>query len=416
MKRLVKISCLLLFLAYSWSCKQDDNDVTIQKKDISGFVQKGPFVNGTNITVSELTDELAQTGKTFTSQIEDDKGSFTLGQIQLESNFVELKADGFYYNENSGSTSGAQLTLFALSNLTDKSTLNVNIMSHLERNRVNYLIANGSTFEEAKDQAQQEILGIFGFEKNDIPDSELLDISQGGDDNAILLAISVISLGFRSDADFSELLANISTDIREDGVLTDPALGTALINDAVFLDPEQIRENLESRYTEVGVDANIADFEKYIQTFIDDTEYEFTKLIEYPEFSEYGENLLFLEKDSFYVSKEIPLSLSAILPVGASLKVVVSEGSLSWHAGFDGPVNWDVSNELIPTLEFTSIESGTECDVKLSFDGFYVPSPSDTLVNPTVEAASDTIKIDYYENASAEATRSRSVIVHGLKY
>ena len=48
--------------------------------------------------------------------------------------------------------------------------------------------------------------------------SEYLDISQPGDKNAILLAISVILQGYLSVAELSELLANITTDIREDGL------------------------------------------------------------------------------------------------------------------------------------------------------------------------------------------------------
>jgi len=49
-----------------------------------------------------------------------------------------------------------------------------------------------------------------------IPDSELLDITKSGDNNAILLAVSLILQGFRSEAELTELLAAISNDIRTD--------------------------------------------------------------------------------------------------------------------------------------------------------------------------------------------------------
>ena len=45
------------------SCEKDDNDV-IKKERINGFAQKGPFNNGTSVTISELDKDLAQTGKT----------------------------------------------------------------------------------------------------------------------------------------------------------------------------------------------------------------------------------------------------------------------------------------------------------------------------------------------------------------
>jgi hypothetical protein len=46
-------------------------------------------------------------------------------------------------------------------------------------------------------------------------DFDLLDTSQTGEDNAILLAISLIIQGFRTESELTDLLANISTDIRE---------------------------------------------------------------------------------------------------------------------------------------------------------------------------------------------------------
>ncbi len=93
----------LLFLLFS--CEEENNvnpneSHTIKKEKLTGYVQKGPFINGTSINISELSSDLIQTGKTFSSQISDNRGSFELRQLDLSSQFVELKADGFYYNEN----------------------------------------------------------------------------------------------------------------------------------------------------------------------------------------------------------------------------------------------------------------------------------------------------------------------------
>ena len=203
------------------SC-QDDEEVTQQKQSVSieGYVQKGPFINGTAITVSELDQKLVATGKNFTTQIIDNKGSFSLKDITLQSDFVQLIAEGFYFDEVRGEKSAAQLTLFALADVSNVNSVNVNLLSHLEKDRVIYLMQEEElSFSTAKQQAQQEILAIFGIEKADMAASELLDISQDGDDNAILLAISAILQGWQSVAELSELLANIITDIREDGVL-----------------------------------------------------------------------------------------------------------------------------------------------------------------------------------------------------
>ena len=71
---------------------------------ISGYVQKGPYVQGTEITVRELYSNMTPSGRTFTGTIEDNTGSFsTKGDLAYR--LVELSADGYYYNEVSGSLS-----------------------------------------------------------------------------------------------------------------------------------------------------------------------------------------------------------------------------------------------------------------------------------------------------------------------
>ena len=99
---------------------------------ISGHVQKGPYVQGTEITVRELYSNLTPSGRTFTGTIDDNTGSFsTKGDLAYR--LVELSADGYYYNEGSGSLSASKLTLSALSDLSDSSSVNVNLMTHLEK-------------------------------------------------------------------------------------------------------------------------------------------------------------------------------------------------------------------------------------------------------------------------------------------
>ncbi len=255
------------------SCEKENPDkphpVSLEK--LSGQVQKGPFLNGTSITIAELNSDMGQTGKNFSTQISDNRGSFELKQVDLSSQFVELKADGFYYNEVDDESSSARLILYALSNLSDKSTLNVNFLSHLEKDRVYQLLDEGYSFTEAKARAQEELLQIFSIEMPGMAESELLDISRAGDEHAVLLAISVILQGYRSVAELSELLANINSDFREDGELNSESVGSELVNGAMWLHLGEIRENLEARYKETGLEVDLPDFEKYVDIFLVNT-------------------------------------------------------------------------------------------------------------------------------------------------
>ena len=45
---------------------------------VSGKVQKGPYVQGTEITVRELDSSMTPTGNTFTGTIDDNTGSFSI--------------------------------------------------------------------------------------------------------------------------------------------------------------------------------------------------------------------------------------------------------------------------------------------------------------------------------------------------
>ena len=400
MRNIRLISMVSIILITSSCEKENQGNLSIDK--VTGYVQKGPYLNGTAITISELSGALDPSGRTFSTQILDNKGTFEINNINLSSEFVELKADGFYFDEISNENSIAQLTLFALSDIKDKTTLNVNVLSSLEKGRVGFLISGGSTFPNAKKQAQAEILKIFGIEKADINESELLDISKEGDDNAILLAISVILQGYRTVGELAELIANMSTDIREDGELNSPVLGTDLINHAHFLNLLKIRENLEYRYEEMGINASIPDFEKYVKLFQDSSDFEFTGLIEYPEYSDYGENILFNGKSSFETGHQY--SLAANLPHGVSLKIILKGGSWYFQVAPSGPVNWKVSQYDFENRSqiFTSLEPGKKCDLIIHFENSYW---NDSIV-PSV---SDSILVEYYENLVEVPTKTKVI-------
>jgi hypothetical protein len=227
-ERIKSLTILLLIITLFLGCEKDELDVPVSKKNIKGCVQKGPFINGSSVSVYDLQPDLSPTGKTFNSQILDNNGTFELKNIALSSDYITLRADGFYFNEVSGQQSGAQITLYALTDISDKSDININILTHLEKARVEYLIANGKTFAEAKAQAEKEILAIFNIEKQNVKLFENLNINKSGEDDGILLAISSIMQGYRSESELTELFSNISNDIREDGILNSVALGSSL--------------------------------------------------------------------------------------------------------------------------------------------------------------------------------------------
>jgi hypothetical protein len=369
MKQLVTLQ-IVLFLFLLVSCEKDPIPDEVTRTNVSGFVQKGPFINGTDISVAELTEELTQTGKMFSSQILDNKGTFDIKNIELTSPFVELKANGFYFNEVTNQNSPAQLTLFALADVTETSDINVNVLSNLEKSRVQYLVSGGMNFKTAKQQAQTEILSIFETVRFNIFDSERLDISKPGDGNAALLAASVILQGYLPVSELSELLANISTDIREDGVLNSAQLGTTLINNARTINLAEIRQNLEMKYEKMGLITTVPDFEKYVNQFIENTKFEFTAFIEYPPTGKYGLNLLDKGKTNYTNGT---YSMRAILPAGTSLKVKIRGNNWMYKAYQEG-TGWLASdwNMADTSRVFTSTRTG-DLDFEMILNDFGDP-------------------------------------------
>ena len=262
---------LPLGLMLSCSAKDENSSSSgsgTSSNTVSGYVQKGPFIQGTVITVWELDSSLVQTGRTFIGTIDDNTGTFN-ARGYVVSPYVELSAVGYYFNEVSGSLSTAPLTLQALSDMTDNSSVNVNLMTHLEKKRVEYLIDSGSTFTTAKSQAQTEILKIFNIENVSLGSSETLDISKSGDGNAVLLAISAILQSDKTEAELTELLSTINTDIRTDGTLDSTTTKATLATAMEYLKTRHIgdvtiRDNIEGRYSNLGVSATIPAFESYV--------------------------------------------------------------------------------------------------------------------------------------------------------
>jgi hypothetical protein len=273
MRNVLAVTICLAMLGVAFTACNKDK---VKKEVFKGYAQKGPFVVGSSITISELDAKLTQTGKTYFTIIPDNSGSFELTDIELVSNYVELKADGFYFQEVGGAVSEAQITLYALADIADVSSANVNVLTHLEKPRVEYLVKQKKkTFSEAKQQAQKEVLAIFGFSQPKTS-SEALNLT----DNAMLIAISCILQGNNGiTGNLTELMANIAADIKTDGKLDNTALGTKLMNSAYWISSpsvyeyssfslENIRNNMETMYAKHGINVSVPDFESYVLLFL----------------------------------------------------------------------------------------------------------------------------------------------------
>lgn len=245
----------------------DSDIVSIENKTVRGVSQKGPFLNGSSVTVQELNaHSLAQTGKSFEGKIKNDLGEFSVKIENLASQYVLLKVNGYYQNEVTGQKSGAPITLYALTDLSNRDQVNVNLLTHLEYERTLHLVENDSmSVADAKKQAEKEILESFSI-NGDFATAEDLNIFGTSEGNAALLAISVLMQCDLNEADFSERLANYAADMEADGKWSDAKTVTAIADWAQTKDLAgelvSIRSNVEK--WNLGI---VPEFEKFVRKF-----------------------------------------------------------------------------------------------------------------------------------------------------
>ncbi|MDY6333109.1 MAG: FISUMP domain-containing protein [Fibrobacter sp.] len=199
--------------------------VPIKSKTITGLAQKGPFKAGAIVDIFELELDgktFAQTGKSFTGKVSNDSGAFKISNVSLKSQYALLRVTGSFKSEINGEPVHGTLT--AVTDLSKRENVNVNILTHLEYDRVLYLLNKGMNFTSAKKQAEREVLAAFGFEEN-TSSSEDLDVLGRTDADSSLVAISRILLAGetkgtnRDEDDLVDLITEIAADIEEDGEL-----------------------------------------------------------------------------------------------------------------------------------------------------------------------------------------------------
>lgn len=276
MKRTLKFATSALLLIVALSC----DETTIVKNytgtgeektySIEGYAQKGPFIIGSNVTVSELNEDLYPTGKVFFATILDNEGRFELPGVLLVSPYIQIKVEGSYFTETQGGVpTGEVLTLYSIADIRDKQTINVNILTHLEKDRVEHLVQDESkSFKEAKKQALDELLKVFDLNNYDVPSSEELSMLSESEGNAVLLTISAIIEGFYNYERKLELITNFQRDF-QDGVLDDVEIQNTLLASALCLDPDRIVSHLTTRFPE----APIPNFKPVLSHFIENSSY-----------------------------------------------------------------------------------------------------------------------------------------------
>jgi hypothetical protein len=218
-----------------------------QPLTITGKIEKGPFSKGSIISFYELDSNLSQTGKSYSTTINDNEGNYELKVGSTNGNMVRVQTDGFYYNEILNGLSTSRIVMTGISKLDSTEKININVLTHLERRRVEYLMGtSGLSYDSAKKKSINELLKTFKITDSTITRSE--KISLFSDNKDILLNLSLLFLGYRTDAQLSELLTDFSNDFYMDGTIETVDIKKRIYNHSYFIDSVAVKSNIKTKF------------------------------------------------------------------------------------------------------------------------------------------------------------------------
>lgn len=202
----------------------------------NGVAQKGALIQGSQVTINELSNSSWQpTGTSYSFETNDNFGTFNPSGVRFTSPYLSTTAQGYFFNELSGATSTEMVFLRGLSNISagNDSTINVNVLSNIVKNRVITLLKSSQpiyipSFTSVRSQAEKEFLNnIYIYNVSDIfngtnqPNSFLnLDLSRQRPGDQILAAVSGLIMRInQSGLGVSAFLNQVENDLSDDGIL-----------------------------------------------------------------------------------------------------------------------------------------------------------------------------------------------------
>lgn len=304
---LVKASCengVLTVDPFAASDIAEEVDATLEDTyrriaaPIAGVAQKGPFRFGATVKIVELDSALrmADSKRAHESCLASSDGSYSFPGVNLVSPYVRVEVTGYFRNELTGGLSTSMVTLHSITDLTERDTVNINMLTYLEAPRVMKLVEN-SGFNQpirmVKAQALKDILFSFDINIGGSANSggnggwffgnggagntttsttestvtaDEVSLFGGDDYSAALLAVSIMMQRRGSGSEMLSYASEIAERIKGNGNWDDNNAKADLADWLMELDAsggyDKIRKTVESWGT-----GKLPDFEQHLRNF-----------------------------------------------------------------------------------------------------------------------------------------------------
>ena len=267
-------------------------------KHLLGVAEKGPFRFGTSVKIVELDSmqRLGDSKRSHRTCITDVSGNYSFDSVDLASPYLRVEANGYFQNELTGGLSSHTVTLKAIVDVTNRDTVNVNMLTHMEAERVLKLVENSGNnqpIRAVKAQALKEILSSFeirlggssggtggggygGFggwgqqqqttTTTDGRFAEDISLFDGDEYSAALLAVSIMMQRKGSGSEMLQYASGIAERIKGNGNWDDNNAKADLADWLMVLDTSGAYETIRSNIASWNK-GEVPDFEKHLRNF-----------------------------------------------------------------------------------------------------------------------------------------------------
>ena len=274
-----------------------DTEPRIVGKHVLGIAEKGPFRYGASVKIVELDSmqRLGDSKRSHRTCITDASGSYSFDSVDLASPYLRVEANGYFQNELTGGLSSHMVTLKAIVDVTNRDTVNVNMLTHMEAERVLKLVENSGNnqpIRSVKAQALKEILSSFeinlggssgggstggfggwnfgGQQQTTITTdgrfAEDISLFDGDEYSAALLAISIMMQRKGSGSEMLQYASGIAERIKGNGNWDDNNAKADLADWLMVLDTSGAYGTIRSNVASWNK-GNVPDFEKHLRSF-----------------------------------------------------------------------------------------------------------------------------------------------------
>ena len=243
------------------------NNDSGQQYQFGGAVQKGPLQPGAVVTINELDQDLQPTGRSYTTQIEDYEGNYSVKE-RFSTPYTELVAHGYYFNELTNSTD-EQMSMSAFVDMNATTQVNFNVATAAMKQSVMTQVQAGTEFNKAVDKTTSDLLRLYSYDPEQWADDinfYNVNLSNSGDTSTLLLVISASTLTIATDSGLTleQEIEKIAQVLLEPESTQFEEMKQALTQYSLALYKTAAYENTQKYYADNGLDFDIPHVDYFI--------------------------------------------------------------------------------------------------------------------------------------------------------